>query len=523
MRTRVAFLGLTATLLSTAACSNAGSDRVLAVSATGTVSGVVYFDADGSSSLTAGDDSLRDVRVELVPAGDTTRIIETTLSQPSGSYRFTAVPVGAYAVRVDPATIGDTVAVLKVDSARVTLLPSDSALVNVGVGFPAVSIAAARALPVGRKVFLTGLVLNNSTAFEDSVVHLVDTSAAIRLTRLRAPVGAGDSVRVRGTTARRDALPTFDDVRVVPLGAGLAPAPNALSVPQAGTAGGGTRDAALAEVRGVTVAYTTPGTASTTMIVSDGTDSLEVLLDGNADPSFRPGQLGVDYIRGNRFDIVGVLQPKSPGVWRLKPRSAADLTLLPLPVIGIAAARALPAGRLVVVVGVALNGSSTFSDTTVHLADNTGAIRMARLRSSFATADSVKVRATTGLRDGQPTLDDVTSTPLGTGLIPGAVALTTQRASTADGGTRDAALVIVRNATVSDTATVLGDFKLTVSDGSGSLEVRLDGNADPAFRPPQLPGVYVPGNKFDIVGVLVPAGTGTWKLKPRAASDLSKL
>jgi hypothetical protein len=172
---------------------------------------------------------------------------------------------------------------------------------------------------------------------------------------------------------------------------------------------------------------------------------------------------------------------------------------------------------------VALNGSQTFTDTTVHVADNTGAIRLTRLRTSITAGDSVRVRATTGSRDGQPTLDDVTSTSLGRGLLSAAVSLTTAAAATAGGGTRDAALVIVKGATVSDTATVLGDFKLTVSDGSGTLEVRLDGNADPAFRPPQLPGLYIPGNKFDVVGVLVATGTGSWRLKPRAASDLNKM
>ena len=206
-----------------AACSNAGSERVLSITATGTVSGFVYFDADGSATLSPGDDSLANVRVNLVPSGDTTRVVETTLTRPSGFYKFSGVPVGAYAIRVDTTTIGDTVRVVRVDSATVTVLPAESAVVSVGVGFPSVSVAAARLLPAGRRVFLTGVVLNRSSTFEDSVVHLVDTSAAIRMTRLRASVGEGDSVRVRGTTARRDGLPTFDDVRVVPLGTGLTP------------------------------------------------------------------------------------------------------------------------------------------------------------------------------------------------------------------------------------------------------------------------------------------------------------
>ncbi len=522
MRPRAWLVGTAAALLFEA-CSNAGSDRVLSITATGTVSGVVYFDRDGSSSLTAGDDSLKGVRVELVAAGDTTRVIQSTLSAVSGFYKFSLVPVGAYALRVDPATIGDTVRVVKVDSATVTLLPAESALVSIGVGFPSASVAAARAMPVGRRVFLTGVALNGSATFEDSLVSLADTSGAIRMTRLRGAVLAGDSVRVSGTTARRDGLPSFDDVQPFTLGTGFAPAPASLTLAQAKTAAGGTRDAGLAVVRGVTVASTAALTTSTSMIVLQGADTLEVLLDGSADPTFAPGALGANYVRGNRFDIVGVLQPNGAGAWRLKPRSAADLTLLPLPVTSVAAARLLPAGQLVAVVGVALDGSSTFSDTTMQLADNTGSIRLTRLRMSLVVGDSVKLRATTGSRDGQPVLDDVTGTPLGTGLLPAAVALTSQLAATADGGTRDAALVVVRGATVSDTASVLGEFKLTVSDGSGNLEVRLDPAADPLFRAPQLPGVYLPGNKFDIVGVLVPTGTGTWKLKPRSAADLTKL
>ena len=522
MRPRVRYLANAAALLAATACSNAGSERVLAVSATGSVSGFVYFDADGSLSLTSGDDSLKGVRVDLVAAGDTLRLIDTTRSRASGFYRFGAVPVGEYAVRVDTTTLGDTIQVLRVDSAKVTVVPGDSAVVNIGAGYPMVGIAAARALPAGRSVFLTGVALNASTTFADTVVYLADASGAIRLTRLRSAVALGDSVRVRGTTARRDSLPTFDDVRVTRLGTGLLPAPAQLSLAAARTAVGAKRDAALVVVRGVTVLSTTAGATTTSMLVGDGTDTLEVLLDGNADLAFRPTQLGADYIHGNRFDIVGVLAPAGSGVWRLKPRASTDLTIIPLPVTTIAAARGLPPGQLVVVVGVALNGSGVFSDTTVSLADNTGSIRLTRLRTSVSAGDSVKVRATTSTRDGQPTLDDVTSTSLGRGLIPAAAALSTQVTATADGGRSDAALAIVHNATVSDTATVAANFTLTVSDGSGNLRVVLDRAADVTFRAPQLPGVYIPGNKFDIVGVLVPTGTGTWQLKPRSSADLTR-
>ena len=78
-------------------------------------------------------------------------------------------------------------------------------------------------------------------------------------------------------------------------------------------------------------------------------------------------------------------------------------------------------------------------------------------------------------------------------------------------------------ATISDTAVVRGNFTLTVSDGSGNLVVLLDYLADPAFQGPSLPGLFVPGNSFDLIGVLQPVSPGVWRLKPRSAADLRKL
>jgi hypothetical protein len=33
--------------------------------------------------------------------------------------------------------------------------------------------------------------------------------------------------------------------------------------------------------------------------------------------------------------------------------------------------------------------------------------------------------------------------------------------------------------------------------------------------------LFIPGARFDITGVLVPTGAGTWRLKPRSALDLT--
>src|SRR5690606_23254551 len=55
----------------------------------------------------------------------------------------------------------------------------------------------------------------------------------------------------------------------------------------------------------------------------------------------------------------------------------------------LAEARAMQAGDRVIVSGIALNASSAFGDSTLHLADATGSIRATRIRDAVAAGDSV--------------------------------------------------------------------------------------------------------------------------------------
>jgi hypothetical protein len=502
-----------------AGCSNAGQDRILSVTAKGVVQGLVYFDANGSKTfeLGGGDSVLARVNVRLLAEGTSDTVARATTAT-TGVYRLAATPVGNYVIAVDTSGFGDSLRIEKIDSTRFTVRPTDTVTVNVAVSYPQVTIAGARALPQGRSVFVTGVAFNSLGTFSDTIVFLGDTSGALRLTRLRSAIAAGDSVRVKGVTGIRAGQPTLDAGTTTALGKGLFPPVATLTTAKAATADGQKRDAQLVNVKAATIVSTLQTPTNFVLTVDDSSGPLDVELDPASDLAFKPANLPGIYTPGNKFDLLGVLAPTGTGTWRLRPRSASDLTLIPLPVISIAAARALPAGRTVVVVGVALNNPSIFSDSTVHLADTSGAIRLTRLRSPITAGDSVKVKAVTGSRAGQPTLDGGTTTPLGLGLLPPAVTLTTAAAATAVGGTRDAQLVVVLNATVSDTATVVGAFKLTVSDGSGNLDVLLDQRI--GFI---VPGQYIPTNRFNIVGLLVPTGTGAWTLKPRSSADLTKL
>jgi hypothetical protein len=310
-------------VLGAVACTNGGGDRVLGITATGEVQGFLVFDSNGSRSADAGDDSLPGVRISLVfPGGDTGLV---TTSQSDGRFQFASVPVGVYSLKMDTSGFSDTMQVIRVDSATFTVGPLETVTVNALAGYPQVTVAAARALPAGRRVFIVGTALNTPTLFGDTTAHVADATGTIRLSRLRTTILAGDSVRARGTTARRLGQPTLDDVTSFTIGQGLSPSAVQLTTALAATADGATRDAWLAVVRNATVTDTATVQGNFTLTVNDGSGALKVVLEQAADLAFRVPQLPGQFIPANKFDIVGLLVPTGTGSWNLKPRSAADL------------------------------------------------------------------------------------------------------------------------------------------------------------------------------------------------------
>jgi hypothetical protein len=183
--------------------------------------------------------------------------------------------------------------------------------------------------------------------------------------------------------------------------------------------------------------------------------------------------------------------------------------------VTVGEARALPVGRKVFVEGVVLNSLGTFGDATVHLGATSGSLRATRVRQRpFFVSDSVRALGIRRAMDGQPTLDDVTIFQTGTTSPQIPIRLTTAVAALAEAGLRDAALVKVVDARVTDTATVSGDYQLTATDGSGPVVIVFD--ADAGLTRTQ----FVPRAIVDFTGVLVPSGTGSWHLKPRANADV---
>ena len=167
--------------------------------------------------------------------------------------------------------------------------------------------------------------------------------------------------------------------------------------------------------------------------VDDGSGVLRVLLDG--DVSF---QLSPYLVNPLRVIATGVLVPgATAGTWYLKPRSTLDIEVRAdvRPAVQV---RQLPSGTRVFMDGVALNRPNLYGDSTMHLADTSGALRVIRtVQGNVFEGDSVRVAGAVDLRDGQPVLTNPTVFRLGLGTVPPAVPVTTAEAASAIGGVLD--------------------------------------------------------------------------------------
>jgi hypothetical protein len=195
------------------------------------------------------------------------------------------------------------------------------------------------------------------------------------------------------------------------------------------------------------------------------------------------------------------------------------LVRLGYPEVSIRQARLSPPGRRVFIRGVILAGVQSFRDTTSHVADSSSQIRLTRVvllggLLGNNPGDSVSVLGHTSTRDGQPTLDNAGVARFAVRPPPIPLAVSTAVAATASGGLLDAGLVQITGGIISDTATIAPDFRITVNDGSGALQIIIDGNL-------QIPrSIFRPGASMIVRGVLVPTGFGGWTLKPRAGGDI---
>lgn len=189
------------------------------------------------------------------------------------------------------------------------------------------------------------------------------------------------------------------------------------------------------------------------------------------------------------------------------------------PQVTLAQARAAAPGKRLVVLATLTAAPTSFSDSTAHVSDASGKLRLTRIVATaggpFIPGDIVRVLGHAGSRAGQPVLDSTRVALAGLGPAPVPDTLSTAQAAAAQAGALDAGLVYIHDAEVLASAGQNGDVVLTLDDGSGPLEMRIDKILQPN------PSLFFPGDSVNASGVLVSTGAGSWELRLRSAQDLT--
>ncbi len=528
MRTTLLLLLALASSALLVACDQTPSS-IPGIDAEGTALGVVWLDRNGNGQLDGPDLPVSNVEVELAQRhGGNLQL--TRSSGTGGEVVFDAVPVGDYLARVTDSAIPDSLRLLRIDSANVTIAAGDTTGFLVGFTYPSLPIDSVRRQPAETRVFVEGIALNGWSTFADSTIHLRDNTGAIRAVRVPpAGVAIGDSIRLLGRVGTDAGQPVLTEVQTVILRPSVrSPEPVPVTAAEAAVAKAGTLDADLVHIDSAVVRDTILDSfGNITFVVEDGSGQARVLLDRH----INFGLFFPSGILGSILKITGILVPQGSGAWVVKPRSASDVVVGPLsyPLLTVNAARARPPGTRLQVKGVALNTWNTFADSTLHIRDATGAIRAFKVPATpIATGDSVGLLGTIDVAYGQPVLRDVYPNLLRAGLQPAqpSQVLTTGAASSAKAGTLDADLIRVAGAVIQDTSrTADMDQVFTVNDGSGPLNVVLDRDV-PFYLSWPASGNGQPviiKTTISVTGLLVPAAlpAGTWILKPRGTADVT--
>ncbi len=297
----------------------------------GSVRGFVYFDEDGSETEQVGEPGFGGLAVSLRSV-ETLETVASATSSSEGEFEFEQVPVGTYRMLVDTmsATLGDSLRVVEADTAEFFIPDAGSVPQTIGVGYPRLTIAEARAASAGRKVWVSGLAMNNPVTFGDFTLHLWNArdTVAIRTTNvLPFNINPPDTVRLLGRTSATDGQPTLDQVDQLRNFGNpqLQFPPPVVSAMDAATAKGGALDAVPVLLRDATIVSTeTDGNGDFLVTLTDVSDG-EVVMVLDVDITFNLARYTPDLV----IDVTGLLVPASPVEnplrWVVKPRAPNDV------------------------------------------------------------------------------------------------------------------------------------------------------------------------------------------------------
>ena len=316
--TRVA--GAMVALAFALSCSEDTGVEPLSVEATAQVTGQMYLDSNGNGIFESEfDDVVSGANVRLSSAASDVVIAEE-VSDASGVFAFSDVPVGTLRLAVDESFLADSLVARFERPDTFSVAADDSLDVLVGVGPPERAITEIRSLPPGEQVFASGIALNDWGEL-DGALHLENGGAYLRVEDVPSiDVGPGDSIRVSGRTALLESEIVLVDGQAFSLERDARPViAQGITTGEARGAGGGDLDAALVELTQVTVTSTTVVSDGFVMVGNDGSGGVAIRIRDST--GVDPAEVSA----GDVFPTVrGLLVPTGPGVWEVVPRSRDD-------------------------------------------------------------------------------------------------------------------------------------------------------------------------------------------------------
>jgi len=308
------------------ACESASDIELIEVGDQALLFGQAFLDLNGNSVIDAADAPLSQVSIELRSG---TTVVLDVKTDSFGLWVMPVVPLGTYSLAVADSALGDSLTYLG-PTIPITVESGDTTLVNVGATYPTLTLAEARSAPVGRRVFVKGIALNQRLSLGDKNVHVKDGSVYLRAINVQflAGIDPQDSVRFLGRTSVDLGQPVLDSVTPSILfnnAEFVVPVP--VSLADADTAGGAGLDAAFVELGAAEIGDTSRVNGHLTFWAHNGPDSLQVMLRDyltiSPNPAIRPDTI----VRLGQ--IRGLLRPYQDGAevrWRLLPRSGGDVS-----------------------------------------------------------------------------------------------------------------------------------------------------------------------------------------------------
>jgi len=190
-------------------------------------------------------------------------------------------------------------------------------------------------------------------------------------------------------------------------------------------------------------------------------------------------------------------------------------------VVRINVAEALPLAAPVTVAGIVTARQGTYRNDNIYIQDPTGGMQVFGLPAlNLQIGDSIEVSGILGQFGGELQVINpivapnrtATTAPAPLERTTGAIATTVTAlgARAPDVGR----LLVVRRATVGTFAS----GNAVINDGSGAIQIRLDGNAAGAIPT----STFVAGRCYDVTGILG-FFNGTPQLKPRMLADVTEV